>query len=343
MRDYDEPTRSEVITAQSRAVGGGRKRCSKGKSCSATCIDPLEKCLVEFPVPASTSVTRLRDKLSENDREFFNKFRDDYKDRRYKEILDAITIGSEGEYNNARQDIIKFNDGRPDKTEGIKVPVTWEKVQRISKSYDNAVDSAFNRVEKARYSGDREKFDKEVAKLKGIYEAIGSRLGKANEAKYIKWEDYKDTKFLKSIYAADLKGAKVTLRSPDLIITTKVGKHKVSVEVSDLGLSFNFKVNGQYAADPDVTRKEGIQIALRVRDIFNKVVASMNEGSVISVVPYFGDGKGEDRAKMYRSYGFRSDGESMYGKVSGGKIVGATEKQFDKFVDSDNLNFSSAL
>ena len=141
--------------------------------------------------------------------------------------------GNEGKYNNSRQDIIKFNDGRPDNTEGIKVPVTWEKVQKISKAYDNAVDSAFNRIDKARHLGDRDKFDREVAKLRGIHEVIGSRLGKTNEAKYIKWEDYKDTQFLRKIYRADLKGARVTFRSPDLLITTKVGSHKITVEISD--------------------------------------------------------------------------------------------------------------
>jgi hypothetical protein len=341
MRNYDEPTRSEVITAQTRAVGGGHKRCSKGKSCSATCIDPNEKCLVEFPVPASTSLTRLRDKLSDEDLAFFNKMRDNFKDRRYEEILDAISIGNEGKYNHARQDIIKFNDGRPDNTEGIKVPVTWEKVQRISKAYDNAVDSAFNRIDKARHLGDREKFDREVSKLRGIYEAIGSRLGKSNEAKYVKWDDYKDTKFLKKIYGADLRGAKITYRSPDLIITTKVGKHKVTIELSDSGLSFNFKVNGQYAADPNVTRREGIQIALRVKEIFNKVVSSMKEGSEVTVTPYTGDGKGDARTSMYKAYGFTPDGDSMYGRVSKGKIVGSTESKFNKFVDKDSFNFSA--
>ena len=55
------PTKSEIISAQAKAVGGGRKRCVKGKSCSATCIDSQEYCLVDFPVPVSGSLTDVRD------------------------------------------------------------------------------------------------------------------------------------------------------------------------------------------------------------------------------------------------------------------------------------------
>ena len=42
------PTRSSIISAKSKAVGGMRKRCRKGKNCSATCIAQNDECLVDL-------------------------------------------------------------------------------------------------------------------------------------------------------------------------------------------------------------------------------------------------------------------------------------------------------
>lgn len=55
------PTAAEVRSAKREAVGGARKRCRKGKNCSATCIDPREDCLVDFPEPVQAEITRMRD------------------------------------------------------------------------------------------------------------------------------------------------------------------------------------------------------------------------------------------------------------------------------------------
>lgn len=54
------PTPTTVISAKSKAVGGKPKRCVRGKSCSATCIDPRETCLVELPIPTQESVLKVR-------------------------------------------------------------------------------------------------------------------------------------------------------------------------------------------------------------------------------------------------------------------------------------------
>jgi len=42
------PTRSSIISAKSKATGGMRKRCKKGKNCSATCIAQNDECLVDL-------------------------------------------------------------------------------------------------------------------------------------------------------------------------------------------------------------------------------------------------------------------------------------------------------
>ena len=59
------PTVGEIRQAKNQAVGGGRKRCLKGKNCSAACIQAGMECLVEMPESAGLATTRMRDYLKE--------------------------------------------------------------------------------------------------------------------------------------------------------------------------------------------------------------------------------------------------------------------------------------
>ncbi|NDH07714.1 hypothetical protein EBX93_17675, partial [bacterium] len=56
---FDPPTASEIRSANIHAVGGGRKRCTKGKNCSAACIDAREYCLVGLPESVGVSLSRV--------------------------------------------------------------------------------------------------------------------------------------------------------------------------------------------------------------------------------------------------------------------------------------------
>ena len=56
---FGQPTASGIRAAKSRATGGGRKRCKKGKNCSAACIQAGMYCLVEMPEPAAASLGKL--------------------------------------------------------------------------------------------------------------------------------------------------------------------------------------------------------------------------------------------------------------------------------------------
>ena len=56
-----EHTKSEIIAAKAKAVGGGPKRCIKGKSCSATCIFAGDDCLVELDPEVGRAVNQARD------------------------------------------------------------------------------------------------------------------------------------------------------------------------------------------------------------------------------------------------------------------------------------------
>ena len=57
------PSASQIRTAKINAVGGGRKRCRKGKNCSATCIAANEDCLVELPEPVGVAVGKTKNLL----------------------------------------------------------------------------------------------------------------------------------------------------------------------------------------------------------------------------------------------------------------------------------------
>jgi len=59
------PTASAIRAANRSAVGGGRKRCRKGKNCSATCIDANKDCLVGLPEPVSVATSKVAKMLQE--------------------------------------------------------------------------------------------------------------------------------------------------------------------------------------------------------------------------------------------------------------------------------------
>jgi len=59
------PIASAIRTANRNAVGGGPKRCRKGKNCSATCIDAGKDCLVGLPEPVSVATGKVVKMLQE--------------------------------------------------------------------------------------------------------------------------------------------------------------------------------------------------------------------------------------------------------------------------------------
>jgi len=60
----NSPTVSQIRSANQKAVGGGRKRCQRGKNCSATCIHGGDECLVGLSENVGISVSKVRDMLT---------------------------------------------------------------------------------------------------------------------------------------------------------------------------------------------------------------------------------------------------------------------------------------
>ena len=53
------PSASQIRSAKVKAVGGGRKRCRKGKNCSAACIAGNKYCLVDLPEPVAAAMPKV--------------------------------------------------------------------------------------------------------------------------------------------------------------------------------------------------------------------------------------------------------------------------------------------
>lgn len=352
------PTVSEVNRAQSLAVGGKKDRCQKGKSCSATCIDPNETCLVEFPNPVSASLGKARDSLhgaetaggsalTGREIEIARKIRDDFKDKTYEKVRSAIYTHSDYTYKQLRKQIIEFNQNLikqgapPNQVPPIKVPLEWERVVKVKKSYKKALENVRDSVDRAGYTGDKVAFEKNLAKMKSMHQTLGVKLGSKDESKYYSWEDYKGNTLVHRLYKAKMKGVKIIPYSEDLFLDAKVGKNTVRIEVLERGTKFTFKVNGGYDEDPDMTIKEKLAIAYKVKDIFSTITKNMNEGSVIEVTAYRGDDKGDGREQAYLRYGFQKDpdSDSLLGIVRNGKLKGATMDDLDSFINSDKYNF----
>ena len=51
-------TATQIGRAKSMAVGGRKKRCVKGKSCSATCIAANKVCMVDLPWVAASQMSK---------------------------------------------------------------------------------------------------------------------------------------------------------------------------------------------------------------------------------------------------------------------------------------------
>jgi hypothetical protein len=193
------PSESDIRKAHATAVGGQPKRCSKGKNCSAACIERADYCLVELPVSVSKETARLRDSLQKAG-DMSPKAppllaeptkRGDTREEIYDGIYNAVRKlrgfpndkgNIEDEYNSWRNKAIEFNkeiirQGLEDKVKPINVPVSVERVVQIRKNYDTAKKALDADRRDAIAKGDIAKLERTEKKLLAVTGKLGSRLG----------------------------------------------------------------------------------------------------------------------------------------------------------------------
>lgn len=188
---FEEPKASEIRAAHAKAVGGKRDKCNKGKSCSAACIERKDRCLIDFPEPASRATTKVRDRVSQPELFPTEGYTDkgyirDFKKRVERELVKAIQLMDEDKYNKHRQEVIDFNKrvGGESSSSALKVPATWERVENVREAYEKAKGKLMRRLEKAAEDGDRKKYFEEEARFLSIKRKIGVKVG--DTGKYVR-------------------------------------------------------------------------------------------------------------------------------------------------------------
>lgn len=188
---FEEPKASEIRAAHAKAVGGKRDKCNKGKSCSAACIERKDRCLIDFPEPASRATTKVRDRVSQPELFPTEGYTDkgyirDFKKRVERELVKAIQLMDEDKYNKHRQEVIDFNKrvGGESSPSALKVPATWERVENVREAYEKAKGKLMRRLEKAAEDGDRKKYLEEEARFLSIKRKIGVKVG--DTGKYVR-------------------------------------------------------------------------------------------------------------------------------------------------------------
>jgi len=92
------PTRAKVLRAQREAVGGRRKRCKRGKNCSAACIQAGMVCLVEFPVPVQDPIRKVRDYLMQKNNITPGSIQDKRLNAAIDKLVPIIKVAAEGKH-----------------------------------------------------------------------------------------------------------------------------------------------------------------------------------------------------------------------------------------------------
>ena len=92
------PTAGQIRRAKQQAVGGRRKRCTRGKNCSAACISGDKLCLVTFPEPVQDPIRRVRDYLMQKNNITPGSIQDKRINAAIDKIVPVIKVATEGKH-----------------------------------------------------------------------------------------------------------------------------------------------------------------------------------------------------------------------------------------------------
>lgn len=348
-----------------------RPNCRKGKSCSATCIEMRDRCLVDMPEPPSAATSRLRDKIKQlelfpirkffSDKIFYSKARL-LKRGVERDIIESIQKGDKDGYNSHRQKVIDFNnkivrEGAQDKGL-LKVPATWDRVMKVKKSYEKARGKIEDRLIKAAREGDRDKYDREERRLLAIQKKLGLKVGDTELlARRYFWDkhdgdeneerrdfDLRTRPFIDKLEGKLEKleryGSYVEKSRGSIMISTDVKGYDVKMSLDDNGTTVSFTVDNSYSKPRGISKADSNEIASVVKEMFKAVTSSIGEGAVFQVTPYNGDGRGHGRRKAYERQGFqfnKNTGEMLARVDKDGKLVGLDWRQAVPSLEQGNF------
>lgn len=131
------PTRAKVLRAKAQAVGGARKRCRKGKNCSAACIQSGMVCLVEFPIPAQTSLTKVRDYIRQKNNVQPGSIQDKRINAALGKLASVIKVeDAPAQSSRARGPAKPEVSWKRDEKKAERLGISWNEVQGLKKRKD---------------------------------------------------------------------------------------------------------------------------------------------------------------------------------------------------------------
>lgn len=142
-------------------------------------------------------------------------------------------------------------------------------------------------------------------------------------------------------------GTKVTVNDwGEVVMSSKVGRHKVDATFSPTR-GFNYQIDGKYDTGSITSRRQQMQTALKVRNMWDATVRSLPTGQTIFTAAYDGDGDKATNAriKAYKRLGFsapnmRLEGRMFATKTADGRMVNGNDEGFLAMkLDPDSVYF----
>jgi len=296
------------------------KRCNKGKSCGAACIDPRERCVLELGPLISESTTRVSSLVTSLSTD---------PDELFERLLSRKSkgTGTPGDIKSLPTRQLQMLSNRPEldprqKRELMKELATREEEERVRKMKQGGGYALPKESGKIYKQKDLWWKDEEINKQKDIFKerfpdatlkeaAIGGKLLKYGASLSGKTENKPKLEYSNPEY--NEQGV--------FKLVSKVGKHVTVLEV-DTGQRINWYVNGSVDKNNvgEITPQEKRQIAVVARKNWDLLVKAYPSGTIFQTSAYDGDGSGPSRVKAYRAMGFGkpdSDyGDHQYAQVS---------------------------
>lgn len=132
------PTAGEVRRAKQQAVGGRRKRCTRGKNCSAACISRNKICLVTFPDPVQDPIRKVRDYIMQKNNIAPGSIQDKRINAAIDKIVPVIKVATEGEHAvpSTRRVEKPEVEWKRDAKRAERPALPWEEIKGLKKRKD---------------------------------------------------------------------------------------------------------------------------------------------------------------------------------------------------------------
>jgi len=159
------------------------------------------------------------------------------------------------------------------------------------------------------------------------------RIERVNAARTAQMAANKD--FARKLEKEVPAGTKVTVNDwGEVVMSSKVGRHKVDATFSPTR-GFNYQIDGKYDTGSITSRRQQMQTALKVRNMWDATVRSLPTGQTIFTTAYDGDGDKATNAriKAYKRLGFSAPNMGLGGrmfatKTADGRMVNGNDDQF---------------